>query len=61
MIEGYLLDQGHHSTLRISRWVAGKPERGAWKGLKIGDRDVVEVCTFKCSGCGFLESYANKL
>lgn len=60
MEAGFILDHGHGNVRRISSWVAGEPERSFWGNLKIGDRDVLEVRNFRCSGCGYLESYAAK-
>ena len=59
---GYLLDEGSSydaANLRASRWVAGEPERSFWAGgLKTKDRAIFQVHSFRCSDCGFLESYA---
>jgi hypothetical protein len=58
MEQGFLLDLGHANARRQSQWVAGEPETSFWLGLKTSDRPVLEVTTFRCSHCGFLESYA---
>ncbi|MEO5914545.1 MAG: hypothetical protein ABIS50_09960 [Luteolibacter sp.] len=57
MAEGFILDVTHGSQL-VSRWVAGKPEPSFWVGTKISGREQYKIQTFRCGGCGFLESYA---
>jgi hypothetical protein len=60
MDEGFTLDRAdHHHGKAVSTWIAGAPERSAWVGLKTKDRDNIPIRTFRCSGCGYLESYAN--
>ena len=61
MEEGYILDLTHGNYKTTSTWIAGKPEqRRFWGGLKTDDRDNLEIQTFRCTACGFLESYASK-
>jgi hypothetical protein len=57
MEEGYLVDHTHGGYLR-STWVSGIPEKSMWTGLKLQGHEQIPVCTFRCRGCGFLESYA---
>lgn len=57
MEPGFVLDQAHGATLQSS-WVEGAPERSFWTGLKLAGRERVPVQTFRCTSCGFLESYA---
>jgi hypothetical protein len=58
METGFLLETGHGHIRSVTQWVAGTPERSIWGGLKISDRAQFNVMTHRCSGCGFLESYA---
>lgn len=58
MTLGFLLDVGDHGASRVSRWVEGAPEKSIWTGLKLKDRDVLPIRTFRCARCGYLESYA---
>ena len=60
MQEGFIVDWGDTNTRRVSQWVAGAPEPSFWLGVKIGDRAVYDVRTYRCEKCGFLESYAPK-
>ncbi len=44
-------------------WVEGEPVKRVFLGftgmnLDIDGRQILETATFKCSDCGFLESYA---
>ena len=57
MDEGYVLDRTYGAEL-VAKWIAGKPERSFWKGFKTRDRPNLEIQTFRCSKCGYLESYA---
>ena len=36
----------------------GAPEKSFWSGLKTSGREQHAVVTFRCDGCGYLESYA---
>jgi Domain of unknown function (DUF6487) len=58
MEEGFLLDRGHHSTLRQAEWVAGAPEKSFWSGLKTKDRAVIPIVSYRCPACGLLASFA---
>ena len=61
---GYLLERGDRNVTEVTTWVAGTPDwGGTFLGLQIGqlrtdDRLKLAVSTFRCAGCGFLESYA---
>lgn len=45
---------------RYSRqnWWPGEPQKSFWTGFKIERDQVIPVTTFRCSKCGYLESYA---
>jgi hypothetical protein len=57
MEEGFILDRGH-GYMYVTSWVAGLPEKSFWVGLKIKGRTEIPISTFRCTGCGYLESYA---
>jgi hypothetical protein len=42
----------------VSTWVEGAPEKSFWHGANVPADKRVPVGTFRCSACGFLESYA---
>ena len=58
MEEGFILDLGHYNTKTVSQWVEGEPERSIWTGIKTKDREKFKITTYRCAGCGYLESYA---
>lgn len=56
METGIVIDQTYgYST--VSVWLKGKPERGFWTGLKLRTQPKPTE-TFRCTSCGYLESYA---
>jgi hypothetical protein len=57
MMEGWMLDHTHGAKL-VSGWVAGKPEMGMWSGVKLKGQKPLQIATWRCAACGFLESYA---
>lgn len=58
MEPGYVLDQAYGGMAQ-SAWVEGAPERSFWTGLKLKGRQRLPVTTYRCSRCGYLESYAS--
>jgi len=58
MTEGFLIDKGHGGSRSVSSWLEGVPERSFWMGIKLRGRAPLEVATWRCDRCGFLESYA---
>ena len=52
-----MVDQGY-GTNAVPKWVAGVPEKSIWVGLKLRKRHQLEVSTYRCRRCGYLESYA---
>jgi hypothetical protein len=57
MEEGFIADHADHNATTIPQWVEGPPDK-RWWGLKTGDKAKLRVITFRCVGCGYLESYA---
>jgi hypothetical protein len=57
MEEGFVLDRTHGANLQSS-WIEGPPETSFWTGLKMKGREQIPVTTFRCSKCGYLESFA---
>lgn len=57
MEAGYVLDYTH-GAMAQSSWVEGAPERSFWTGLKIKGHEKLPVTTYRCTHCGYLESYA---
>jgi rubredoxin len=44
-----------------SVWVVGPPEKGRLGGVKFDRRNQCQIRSYRCSGCGYLESYATQL
>jgi hypothetical protein len=63
MDSGFVLDKiGHDSSSASApEWAEGVPERSFWMGLKLAGRERHAVVTYRCSACGYLESYAPSL
>jgi hypothetical protein len=40
------------------KWVEGAPEKSFWSGTKTSGKKQVQVSTYRCPACGYLESYA---
>ena len=56
---GALLDRGHGDQLNTTDWLEGAPEKSFWSGVKTKGKERFEVQTYRCSRCGYLESYAH--
>lgn len=58
MERGFVADKAHYSVPGTQTWVEGAPEHSFWSGLKMKDREVLPVSTYRCERCRYLESYA---
>ena len=57
---GHRMQEGFQLAKRgpsVSEWVEGPPEYG-WFGLRWFRRKRVRIAAYRCSSCGYLESYA---
>ncbi|MBN8247083.1 MAG: hypothetical protein J0L84_06525 [Verrucomicrobia bacterium] len=54
---GYLMDRAHHHTRAPATWVEGEPVKSYWTGTNISGKEQLEVNTYRCPKCGYLESY----
>jgi ribosomal protein L37E len=57
MVEGFVPDTSY-AALVGSAWVEGKAEKNFLGSLKVKGTRTFPIVTFRCSACGFLESYA---
>jgi hypothetical protein len=57
MEPGYIIDEGYGNRT-VAKWVAGAPEKSIWTGLKLRGKDKLDVSSYRCRRCGYLESYA---
>jgi hypothetical protein len=58
MVQGFTVDWAQGGQRRVTSWVEGTPEKSFWHGTSVAEETCVPVGTFRCSDCGFLESYA---
>jgi hypothetical protein len=59
MEPGFLLEIRNNDRRGVTRWVEGTPETSFLGGLRMKDRQVLAVTTYRCERCGYLESYAS--
>ena len=57
MLEGFTLEHTHGENA-VSRWREGAPKKSFWFGVVLDDAKPLEITTWRCSSCGFLENYA---
>ena len=57
MTQGWTLDHTQGGR-KVGSWVEGVPERSVWVGVKLGAKKPIDIQTWRCNRCGFLESYA---
>ena len=61
MVQGFIFDRADGGTRRVINWVEGAPEKSKfWTVTRVPEEKCVPVGTFRCSMCGFLESYAHQ-
>jgi hypothetical protein len=58
MEEGFFLEKGDAGVLSPQAWVTGKPQKSLLTGVTLKGKRVFDVETYRCTGCGYLESYA---
>jgi len=56
MQEGFILE--HRLPVR---WIAGKPEKSLLGDIKAAKREQRQIESYRCVGCGYLESYATEI
>ena len=60
MQPGFILEQTEAGR-QVTHWVGGVPESPVWSfGVKIKNKEHYPIQSFRCSTCGFLESYAKE-
>jgi hypothetical protein len=57
MEQGFVLDNSHGERI-VSQWAPGAPLTSFWTGTKVPVRELVPIGTYRCTSCGYLESYA---
>jgi len=56
MEAGLIPDEGYSHTF-MSKWVEGVAQTGFF-GLKLKGKRQFAITTYRCTACGYLESYA---
>ena len=57
MVQGFIFEFDG-AQRKVSSWVEGAPEKSFWQNTKVPAEKIVPIGTYRCSACGFLESYA---
>jgi hypothetical protein len=57
METGFIPDMSYAAILSSS-WVEGEPAKGFLGNIKLGGKRRIAAKTFRCTKCGYLESYA---
>ena len=58
MHAGFIVDRGHGGHIGEPQWMAGRPVKSFWTGIKLDRKQLKQVITYRCGQCGLLESYA---
>ncbi len=59
MQEGFILERNMLATYAPIVWVEGAPEPSLWTLTKVTKKTILSTVTYRCVGCGYVESYAN--
>jgi hypothetical protein len=58
MTRGFVVDH-NMGAATVGLWVEGEPMHSRWgNGVRTPRESSIPVATFRCVGCGFLQSYA---
>ena len=57
MEDGFLVDHTYGGVEK-PEWASGTPDASIWVGVRMKGRERHPVHTYRCTSCGFLESYA---
>jgi hypothetical protein len=58
LVRGFVVDH-NMGAATVGMWVEGEPIHAHWGGgVKVPREHSIPVATFRCVGCGFLQSYA---
>ena len=59
MESGFMIEREGGPNDQQVRWVEGEPIPQFWfHGVKLEGREPIPVTTYRCEGCGYLESFA---
>ena len=57
MEEGFIVDDTYGGVVQ-SKWAEGEPRFSYWAGVRVPRKARHPVTTYRCTQCGYLESYA---
>jgi hypothetical protein len=57
MTEGFIASEKYNMPT-VAKWVSGAPRKGWWGDVKTPGKPL-EIATWRCGRCGFLENYAH--
>jgi hypothetical protein len=57
MEEGFILDHSH-TVITVATWASGLPEKTIIGSMKLKGKQQIPLRTFRCTACGYVESYA---
>lgn len=61
MEDGFILELANQVSSAATEWVAGAPESSFLTfGIKTSGRQRWPIQSFRCTSCGYLESYAGR-
>ncbi len=58
MKQGFILDHKDYASCVVAKWQQGEPQKSFWRGVLSKDGPHYEITAYRCTGCGYLESYA---
>ena len=59
MKEGFMVSRSLDYS-KPDEWVEGAPEASLWFGTKVRSKQHLQIASFRCERCGYLESYARE-
>ena len=57
MEAGFIIDESY-GMRTVANWIEGVAEKSIWTGLKLKGRRKLPAETWRCTRCGWLDSYA---
>jgi hypothetical protein len=58
IVRGFIVDLSF-PQIAVSHWVEGPPQKSLVSGTKVPADKAMPTATFRCTKCGYLESYAS--
>ena len=58
MVEGFVVDHTY-ARREVSSWLEGEPIKSIWVGVQLQGCKPIDIASWRCQKCGFLENYAS--